>query len=230
MTLTCQAGGNHHTTHNGMTITPSAVPPHHRAVVNGIPTLSAPRTVVDALRIEPLAEALMIGDRALRLSDATRGRSGATRDQIDGVLSDCRGWPGIVRARERAALLDGRWETPLESGSVAMFIECGLPMPEPQYDVWLRGRFVGRSDFAWVAQRTLGEADGKTKYVDDFPTAGPLAERIWRERLRQQDLEEAGWEVVRWTDYERRHYPERVQKRILAAFARAHRLGLTRAG
>jgi hypothetical protein len=227
VTLACQVGGNHHTTHDGMTITPSAVPPHHRTEVHGIPTLSAPRTVVDALRLEQLPEALMIGDRALRLASVTRGRSGASRDELNGVLNDCCGWPGIVQARERAALLDGRRETPLESGSVAMFIECGLPIPEPQYEVWLDGRFVGRSDFAWIARRTLGEADGKTKYVDDLPNAGPLAERIWRERLRQDGLQQAGWEVVRWTDYERRHYPERVRQRILAAFARAQRLGLT---
>lgn len=227
VTLACQVGGNHHTTHTGMTITPSTVPPHHRAKVHGIPTLSAPRTVVDALRLEQLPEALMIGDRALRMAAITRGRSGATREELNGVLDDCRGWPGIVQARERAALLDGRRETPLESGSVAMFIECGLPIPQPQYEVWFDGQFLGRSDFAWIAQRTLGEADGKTKYVDDLPNAGPLDERIWRERLRQDGLQQAGWEVVRWTDYERRHYPERVQQRILAAFARAQRLGFT---
>ena len=180
ITLTSEVGASHHSAHAGMTIRPAAVPPHHRAKVHGIPTLSAPRVVVDALRAEPLAEALMIGDRALR------NRS-MTRDQLNGVLLDCRGWPGIVAARQRATLLDGRRETPLESGSAAMFIE----------------------------------------WVDDLPNAAPPGRRIWAERLRQDDFQEAEWEVVRWTDFERRYRPERVQQRILAAFSRAERLGLT---
>ncbi len=86
---------------------------------------------------------------------------------------------------------------------------------------------VGRADFAWIEHRVLGEADGRTKYVDDLPNAGPPEQRIWAERLRQDDFQEAEWEVVRWTDFERRYRPERVQQRILAAFSRAERLGLT---
>lgn len=220
ITLTSEVGASHHSAHDGMTISPAAVPPHHRAQVHGIPTLSAPRVGVDALRTEPLAAALMIGDRALRNRSMTRG-------QLSGVLLDCRGWPGIVAARQRSTLLDSRRETPLESGSVAMFIEWGLPLPEPQFEVWLHGRMVGRADFAWIEHRVLGEADGRTKYVDDLPNAGPPEQRIWAERLRQDDFQEAEWEVVRWTDFERRYRPERVQQRILAAFSRAERLGLT---
>jgi len=163
ITLTSEVGASHHSAHAGMTIRPAAVPPHHRAKVHGIPTLSAPRVVVDALRAEPLAEALMIGDRALR------NRS-MTRDQLNGVLLDCRGWPGIVAARQRATLLDGRRETPLESGSAALFIEWGLPLPEPQFEVWLHGRMVGRADFAWIEHRVLGEAEGRTKTSTISPT------------------------------------------------------------
>lgn len=203
-----------------MTISPAGVPRHHRCTVHGVPVLAPARVVADALRLEPLAEALMIGDRALRIG-------ATTRDEVEEVLADCRGWRGIAAARERVPLLDPRRETPLESGSVALFVERNLPLPQAQYEVWHGGRLVGRADFAWVAQRVLGEADGKSKYVDDLPGSGPPEERIWRERLRQDELQEASWEVARWTDYERRYRPYVVERRIRVAFERAERLGLT---
>lgn len=219
ITLCSASPGAHSTTHDGMTIRCVAVPPPHRTTMYGVPVLTPARVAVDALRQEGLAEALMIGDRALR-------RSLATRRHLDEVIGCCRGWPGIGLARQRVALLDPRRETPLESGSIALFVERNLPIPEPQYEVRHAGRLVGRADFAWVAHRVLGEADGKTKYVDDLPGSGPPEERIWRERLRQDGFLEAGWEVARWTDYERRHRPERVEQRIRAAMHRAQRLGL----
>lgn len=220
LVLARDTSAGHHVRHRGVSISPAGVPEHHQSIASGLPVLAPARVVVDALRTEGLAESLMIGDRALRMGAATRG-------EIQRVLVDCRGWPGITWARERAALLDPRRETPLESASVALFVERDLPMPHSQYEVWHGGHLVGRADFAWVAERVLGEADGKTKYVDDLPGAGPAAERIWRERLRQDGFLEARWEVARWTDFERRCRPDVVERRVRAAMDRADRLGLT---
>jgi hypothetical protein len=217
--MVAAARRTHGSNHDGFRVSPASVPEVHRTTVQGIPTLTKARIAVDALRNEALAEALMIGDGALR--------AGATMDDIEAVVADCAGWPGIVGARSRVGLLDVRHETPLESASVALFVERGLPLPEPQVEIWHEGRFLGRADFGWVDRRVLGEADGKTKYVDDLPGAPPPEERVWSQRTRQSGFEDVGWEVARWTDSERRFQPELVERRIRTAFDRAERLGLT---
>jgi hypothetical protein len=93
--------------------------------------------------------------------------------------------------------------------------------------VWDQGRFLGRADFGWPKLRVLGEADGKTKYVDDLEGAPPPEERVWSERLRHGEFNDADWEVARWTDHERRRSPLLVVHRVLSASDRARRLGLT---
>jgi hypothetical protein len=209
-----QSGRGH-----GVRVIPARVPRHHRTDTQRIPVLTMGRVAVDALRTEDLATALMVGDGALR--------AGTTSQEIEQVLADCTGWPGVVRARSRLPLLDPRRETPLESASVALFAEHDLPIPDAQVEIWQDGRLVGRADFGWMDRRVLGEADGKTKYVEDLPGAPPPEERVWSQRLRQSDFEDIGFEMVRWTDAERVHQPDRVVRRILRAFERAQRLGLT---
>ena len=47
----------------------------------------------------------------------------------------------------------------------------------------------------------LGEADGTAKYGG---TGREVTDSLCGERLRQRDLEDAGWTVVRWDSTERR--------------------------
>lgn len=72
-----------------------------------------------------------------------------------------------------------------------------------------------RVDFLF-AERVIGECDGAVKYAD------PQA--LWREKKRQEDLEQAGYIVVRWTWEEIVHRPWIVIRRILNAIERAQRL------
>lgn len=52
------------------------------------------------------------------------------------------------------------------------------------------GKFLGRVDFYWDCG-VVGEADGRSKYDD--------RDVLIREKLRQEELENAGLVVVRWT-------------------------------
>jgi hypothetical protein len=215
------ADARHHARNVGWVLSRAAVPPSHVSEVAGLPVLSASRVVVDALRTERLDSALMVGDRALRLGLVSTS-------SLHGVIADESGWPGIRAARARLLLLDARRESPLESGSAAMFVEQGIPTPVSQYEIFdEEGRLVARVDFAWPEQRVVGEADGRIKYDSNLPGALPPDQRLWAERLRQDELTTRGWEIVRWTDRERRLRPDRVRARILNAFKRAHDLGLT---
>ncbi len=75
----------------------------------------------------------------------------------------------------------------------------GLAPSSLQHDVWHEGRLVGRADFCWEAQRTLGEFDGRIKYRR-LLRAGQLPEDVlWAEKQREDALGDLGWQVVRWT-------------------------------
>jgi very-short-patch-repair endonuclease len=103
-------------------------------------------------------------------------------------------------------------ESALESIVRGRLLLLGLPMPEPQVWVGDGAGTIGRVDFLWRAQRLVGEADGRLKYTDDV---------LWREKLRQERLADAGFTVVRWT-WAQAHAPdEQFRRRVLAALDRA---------
>jgi hypothetical protein len=142
----------------------------------------------------------------------------ATKDGLHEIASLFRGQAGVATARRLINLADARPESPLESHSRMLFATVGLPMPETQvvlYDD--RGRTVGRVDFLWREQRTIGEADGRLKYG--------RVEVLYREKQREDRLRDLGFEVVRWDGSDIRHSPEATAARIRAAFARGRQLG-----
>lgn len=149
----------------------------------GVQVTSPARTVVDIARTQPLADALAVGDAAVR--------SGAiTMDEVNEVLRRMGTVRGCRRAAGALAQLDGQRETALESLSWARFLEWGLPLPELQHEFWDDDGFIGRVDFWWPRFRLVGEADGRLKYAtgDDLH-----AEKYREDRLRALDLG-----VLRW--------------------------------
>lgn len=185
----------------------SDVPADHRGVVLEAPVTTLPRTAVDLARggIDDL-EAAVVLDAALRR---------ASRAELEQVLAHQRGWPGSARARVRLARADGRVESPLESVGRLRFAQLGLPVPELQVLVGGREGPIGRVDFLWPEQRTVGEADGRLKYRDPRD--------LYLEKRREDDLRDAGLEVFRFGWYDALHRPERLRERALQAFARARR-------
>ena len=158
--------------------------------VDGVRVTSGARTAIDLARRLPFREALVVADGALR--------RGVRRAQIADVLRHQFNWPGIRAAMLAARHADGRSESALESVVRSRFIELGLPMPELQMDVRDGGRFIGRVDFDLPAYNTVGEADGRVKYLED---------ELWLEKLRQEALEDTGREVIRWT-WQSAHAPD----------------------
>ena len=103
-----------------------------------------------------------------------------TREQL---IRYTESWKG-----ERFA--DGRAESPLESVSRVACHELGLPAPEAQVEVWLGDELIARVDFLWRGQLTVGEADGKAKYL--------RVEDLWAEKRREDRLRRVGLSVARW--------------------------------
>jgi hypothetical protein len=188
----------------------------HRARLEGVvtsgpaPHTPAARTVLDIAREHSTYDAVVAGDAALR------------RGMVDGsslfrCAEFCAGWPNIRRAHLVLGLLDQRAESPLESVSRLVIAELGLPSPEPQVEVFTReGRFLGRLDFYWDEFGVGGEVDGKVKYADN-------PELAWyREKRRQEGVEDTDMVVVRWGKPEVDN-PLALRDKLVSAFRRASR-------
>ena len=175
-----------------------------------IPRTTSARTIVDIAREHGIDEATVVGDAAVH-------RRLTTVAALDDVLACCASWPGIRRAREAVARLNGLAESPLESISRLRLLETNLPLPHLQANVFdSGGRWIGRTDFLWDAAGVVGEADGLEKYDD--VASRPLR----REKLRQESLERTGLIVVRW-DWSDVADPARLTARIAAAIGRGQR-------
>jgi hypothetical protein len=155
--------------------------PRDRAIADGLPVTSMARTVVDLGRRLPFGAALVTADAALR--------AGLRLPELEDVLRHQWTWPRVRHAMPVVRQADGRSESPLESFTRSRFITLGLPLPTLQRNVVGASGWVARSDFLWEQYGVVGEADGRIKY---------LADELWAEKQRQDDIEDAGYEVIRW--------------------------------
>ncbi len=183
---------------------------------NGLRVTSLVRTVVDVACALPPLLAVPVGDAALW--------AGLRASDLDAYLERTRPRYGIAQARRTAALLDPRSESPGESMSRVVFAEHGIPMPTPQFEVHDdRGRFVGRCDFGWKEERTLGEFDGKSKYGELLLKPGQTPEdALFEEKRREDRLRDLGWQIVRWI-WADLYAPAAFLERLQRAFVRGRR-------
>jgi len=179
--------------------------------VHGAPVTSLARTAVDLARKGPALSAVVVLDGAVR--------AGVTRQELDDVLADCRGWPGTQLARPFVSFADGRAESALESVGRWRMHQAELPAPDLQVLLHDLDGPIARTDFCWAAHRTVGEADGFAKYRAADGTADFAALRA--EKMREDRLRDAGWEVFRFTWDEAVRRPAVIEQRALRAFARA---------
>lgn len=191
------------------------------AVVDHILVTSADRAVADLARTVPFEEAVAVGDSALRCGLVTR-------EQLAEQLRRARRRPGARAAARVFGLLDGRSESVGESRSRLALAATGLPAPELQASVFSQeGRLVGRVDFLFPGLGVIGEFDGMIKYQKQLRGTKSVEEVVVAEKLREDQLRELGWMVVRWTWHDLAQ-PQRLAARIRAAAgAAAHtrRLG-----
>jgi hypothetical protein len=215
-------------TDNGLRIHRSSLPAHLVSSRHGWPVTTMARTAADAVRGRGIADGVVIMDSAARriLAEdhgldtfALRDEAGrerrrdvalrALREAADSVA----GWTGSRVLRRVLDAVEPASESPFESWSRVWILGSSLPAPRIAYAVQgASGRWYF-SDFAWVGARVLGEADGIGTYGTD-PVA--VARALRAERVRQRDLEDAGWRFVRWDSSER---PRAVLSRLRSALA-----------
>ncbi len=188
--------------------------PEDLTIVDGVPSTSLARTVLDLARALPMEQAVAAGDHALAL--------GLSPIELERGLLGMQYWPGVKRARRVVAFLDGRSESAGESVSRVRLVQQGLPCPDLQREIYdADGNLVGRVDFCWDEERTVGEFDGKQKYGRLLRPGQKIEEVVYAEKVREDALRDLGWQVVRWLwrDLNRNGV---LRDRVRRAFARSN--------
>lgn len=213
-----------HRAYDDLSVHVGAITAQDRVVCRGLPATSVGRTLVDVARTGGKRAALVIADGALHQVLSDEAATAVLVTDWDRALEQARGWPGIVDARWARERADGRAESPLESLLRIVWEELGLPDIEPQ--VWITiGTVRYRVDAVVKRTRVVIECDGKIKYrVEPLDGVTSLEERVWDDRERDWLLAEAGWIVVHLTWEQIVHHPKVVQRKVVAALARAARL------
>lgn len=148
------------------------------------PATDVARTWLDIARHHSLADALSVGDAALRGGLLTL----EVAEEWAAASTSRRGSRRVPIALQH---LNSLRETPLESGSWAYFVAHGLPLPDMQVEYrGVGGQFIGRVDFAWRRHDVVGECDGRLKYTD--------RDVLYAEKRREDELRALGLTVVRW--------------------------------
>jgi hypothetical protein len=172
--------------------------------VRGLPATSMLRTLADVSSRLSLTEAVVVVDAALH---ARRVRTNELRRWIESQP----GRPGIRSLRRVAALADPAAESPMESRLRVLLVLARLPRPVAQVSVYDdRGKFVGRPDLYYQAQRIGIEYDGAIHRTS-------LAE----DNRRQNLLLGAGVRLLRFTAADVMHRPEAIVNQVRALLATA---------
>ncbi|QGU26507.1 hypothetical protein [Microbacterium oryzae] len=155
--------------------------------IRGVRVTSLLETTIDLARVMPLAFAVAVFDRALRMGLLVGDIEGRVQQAVG-----CRGTQALRRALEMS---DVRSESVLESISRVVIHLLGFEAPELQVEFEIDGE-IRRVDAWWPSVGVIGEADGKVKYQQDDPslTSAVLVD----ERRREKQLQVAAGRVIRW--------------------------------
>ncbi len=171
--------------------------------------ITAPlRTAFDLARTRSLRGGVIAIDRLASLGVINL-------EEFRASLGRYRGVPGVRRAREVAALADGRAESPPESVTRMIWLDAGLPRPQANVEVRDGAeRFVARVDLLDPRSRLAVEYDGA-----HHATAAQRS----RDSARELALEALGYIVVKVTaaDLATPGARRLLQRRLRQAYRRA---------
>jgi hypothetical protein len=176
-------------------------------IVDRMMVTDATRTITDLARVLPFEQAVVSADAALFKKLTTKEKLAQAATRIAGT-------PGSRAVQRVAQFADGRSESVGESRSRVMMHLTDLPAPVLQLEVHNEhGRLLGRCDYGWKDGRLLGEFDGLVKYGRLLLPGETAGEKIFQEKVREDQLRDTGARVVRWVWAELDH-PDRLSARI----------------
>lgn len=151
--------------------------------------------IVDGLTLTtPLRTALDLGchlkrSMAFAALDQFKGKHDLTDADFNRELPRFKGRRGVRQLRPLIPLSEGRAESVRESWTRLAIIDDGLPVPELQYWIEIRGIPVWRLDHAYPRHRVAVEYNGEEWH--DWTD-----EQREHDRQRREWLEEHGWIVI----------------------------------
>jgi very-short-patch-repair endonuclease len=188
------------TTLTGVAVHRTSLPDADLIVRSGLPTTSALRTVFDLGSRPPLVEAVGAVDMALRAGVVNLADIRQWADEHSGAR-------GIRQFRRVVELAEPLAESPMETRLRMLLVLARLPRPEAQVSLNdSNGRFLGRVDLYYPAERLALEYDGgthRTSLIDD--------------NRRQNLLLNAGYHVLRFTVADIRETSDAVVRQVRAA-------------
>jgi len=162
---------------------------------------SPARTFADCARTWSFADALALGDEALR-------RGLMQIDEVTAIAKKMHRLKGLAAAKRVIPLLDARSESPQESRVRAHIIEAGLPLPVPNQRILdEHGGFVAIGDLVYDEWLIVIEYDG-AHHRDPLRQA--------KDATRRTRLREIGFYVVELTADDVR-WPQRTVQKVRRA-------------
>jgi very-short-patch-repair endonuclease len=165
------------------------LPPGHRCTIDGIPTTAVERTLLEIAGRIPDEQVEIAIDSALRQRLTTNERVHSIVEEMAG-----KGRRGVVALRR---LLSARSEwTPtdssLETKTLRVIRDGGLPEPLIQRPLGADGRFIGRVDLYYPLDKLVIEVDSYRYHSSRI---------AWQHDLtRQNSLMHEGLRVLRFTE------------------------------
>ncbi|GAA2151272.1 hypothetical protein GCM10009844_33230 [Nocardioides koreensis] len=152
--------------------------------LHGLRVTTPLRTAWDLGRVRWTEPAISALDAMLRLDVFSR-------EELLAGVERFRRMRWITTLRTMAPLADGRSESPGESVLRLRWIECSLPAPTPQYEVFRGGRLLARLDLANPELRFAAEYDGAEWHSSP--------EQQQHDSLRRADVSHEDWLVLPFT-------------------------------
>lgn len=205
-----QDGSGCDRTAEGVRYHQASLPAGHLTKVDDGVATSVARTIVDLARRLPFDAALVAAESALNLKLTTFA-------ELEEVLAYCVDWPGARNAGRVVAFASPYSESPGETLCRIAFDALGVPQPHQQVYIFDKYGLIARCDYFWEEFHTIGEFDGKVKYVG----AKARDNSVLLEKKREDRLRDAGLEVCRFEWAESRNRSESVQHKAFSAFGRA---------
>ena len=161
--------------------------------VDGVAVTSPLRTAVDLARTLPFESAVALLDAALYRRRLSHG-------ELTARAADLGRMPGARAAARAVQFSDGRSESVGESRSRVLLHRIGLSPSTLQLEIDTPVSVaVGRTDFAWEAERVVGEFDGRVKYGRLLRPGQDPGDAVFEEKRREDAIRDEDWGVVRWT-------------------------------
>jgi hypothetical protein len=184
--------------------------------IGGVEVTDVARTALDLARSLPFELGVVALDAALH-------EGLLEREVLEQRLFDIAGTRGSRHAARVVRFADARSESVGESRSRVVLDKLGLLPSTVQLDIRRSdGTFVGRADFAWEADRVVGEFDGRVKYGRLLRPGQEPGDAVFAEKRREDAVRDEGWEVVRWT-WSDLTVPDRIGERVRRARDRGSR-------